>query len=63
MLQEILPEAFAVIKDTARRFVENEYIEVTATQFDRDLAAKKANVEIVGDKATLPQFSGLPEAT
>ena len=39
------------MKDTARRFVEGEYIEVTATQFDRDLAAKKANVEIVGDKA------------
>jgi len=51
ILIEILPEAFAVVKDTARRFVENEYVEVTATQFDRDLAAKKSSVEIVGDKA------------
>jgi len=51
ILIEILPEAFAVVKDTARRFVENEYVEVTATQFDRALAAKKSSVEIVGDKA------------
>ncbi|HTX89153.1 MAG TPA: hypothetical protein VMC08_09210, partial [Bacteroidales bacterium] len=51
ILTEILPEAFAVMKDTARRFFENEVVEVTATQFDRDLAAKKANVEIHGDRA------------
>ena len=51
VLMEILPEAFAVVKDTARRLFENEFVEVTATQFDRDLAAKKANVEISGDKA------------
>jgi len=51
VLMQILPEAFCVVKDTARRFFENEYIEVTATQHDRDLAAKKANVEIVDDKA------------
>jgi len=50
-LHEILPEAFAVMKDTARRFFENEYVEVTATQNDRDLAAKKASVEIDGDIA------------
>jgi preprotein translocase subunit SecA len=50
-LKEILPEAFAVMKETARRFFENEFVEVTATQFDRDLAAKKANVEIDGDIA------------
>ena len=50
-LTEILPEAFAVMKDTARRFFENEFVEVTATQFDRDLAAKKASVEIDGDIA------------
>ncbi len=52
VLMEILPEAFAVIKDTARRFKENKAIEVTATQFDRDLAARKSNVVIKGDKAT-----------
>jgi len=51
ILMEILPEAFAVVKETARRFHENEFIEVTATQFDRDLAARKANVEIVGENA------------
>lgn len=51
VLMEILPEAFAVVKETARRFKENEVLEVTATQMDRDLAAVKANVEIKGDKA------------
>src|ERR1035438_1745754 len=51
ILDELLPEAFSVIKDTARRFFENDYIEVTASQMDRDLAAIKDNVEIVGDKA------------
>ena len=51
ILHEILPEAFAVMKDTARRFFENEIVEVTATQNDRDLAARKANVEIEGDIA------------
>ena len=51
ILKEILPEAFAVMKDTARRFTENKTIEVTATQFDRELAAKKANVVIQGEKA------------
>ena len=39
VLDEILPEAFAIMKDTARRFTENERIEVTATDFDRQLAA------------------------
>ncbi|WP_423146803.1 preprotein translocase subunit SecA [Rubrolithibacter danxiaensis] len=51
VLMEILPEAFAVVKETARRFTENKTIEVTATGFDRDLAAKKTNVVIQGDKA------------
>ena len=51
ILNEILPEAFAVVRETASRFKENEFVEVTASDFDRDLAAYKANVEIVGDKA------------
>ncbi|HEY2582794.1 MAG TPA: preprotein translocase subunit SecA [Mucilaginibacter sp.] len=51
VLMTILPEAFAVVKETARRFKENKTLEVTATQFDRDLAAKKSNVLIKGDKA------------
>jgi len=51
VLNEILPEAFAILKDTARRFTQNETVEVTASQFDRDLAATKDFVEIEGDKA------------
>lgn len=51
ILHEILPEAFAVMKETARRFFENEFVEVTATQNDRDLAARKSSVEIQGDTA------------
>jgi len=51
VLHEILPEAFAVMKDTARRFFENEYVEVTANQMDRDLAATRDSIEIVDDVA------------
>ncbi len=51
VLNEILPEVFAVIRETARRLVDNEYLEVTATQMDRDLATMRPGVEIVGDKA------------
>ncbi len=51
ILNQILPTAFAIVKDTARRFTENKTIEVTATDFDRNLAAHKDNVEINGDKA------------
>lgn len=51
ILWEILPEAYAVMKETARRFKENEFIEVTATQMDKDLAAKRDSINIKGDKA------------
>ncbi len=51
ILNEILPEAFAVMRETARRFKENDRLEVTATPFDRELAATKSYVEIKGDKA------------
>ncbi|WP_207422028.1 preprotein translocase subunit SecA [Desertivirga brevis] len=51
VLMEILPQAFAVVKETARRFTENKTIQVTATDFDRELAARKPNVKIEGDKA------------
>ncbi|MCX6238213.1 MAG: preprotein translocase subunit SecA, partial [Bacteroidia bacterium] len=51
ILNEVLPTAFAIVKDTARRFVENETIVVTATDFDRDLSITKDFVEIDGDKA------------
>ena len=50
-LDEILPEAFAIMKDTARRFAQNETVVVTANDFDRDLAAVKDFVTIEGDKA------------
>ena len=50
-LDEILPVAFSVMKDTARRFAENEEIVVTATDFDRQLATTKDFVRIEGDKA------------
>lgn len=52
VLKELLPEAFAVIKETSRRFTQNATLECTATELDRELAAKKNNIIIDGDKAT-----------
>lgn len=51
ILETILPEAFAVIKETARRWSENGELVVTAQQFDRDLATKKDGITIEGEKA------------
>ena len=51
VLEECLPEVFAIMKDTARRFTQNEEIVVTANDFDRDLAAQHDFVRIEGDKA------------
>ena len=51
VLNQILPEAFSVVKETARRFAENEEVVVTATDHDRELAVKRDNVNIEGDKA------------
>ncbi len=51
ILDEILPEAFAVIKETAKRLKENPFLEVTASALDRDFAAKRDSVQIKGDKA------------
>ena len=50
-LTEVLPDVFAIVKDTARRFAENAEITVTATDFDRELAATHDFVRIEGDKA------------
>lgn len=50
-LEEVLPEAFSIMKDTARRFTQNAEIIVTASDFDRDLAANRDFVRIEGDKA------------
>ncbi|HSO86665.1 MAG TPA: preprotein translocase subunit SecA, partial [Draconibacterium sp.] len=51
VLNEVLPVAFALVKETARRFVENENVEVTARDYDRDLAAVRNSIIINGDKA------------
>ncbi len=51
VLNEVLPVAFAIVKDTARRFVENENVQVTAREYDRDLAAARNSIIINGDKA------------
>ncbi|MBS1580844.1 MAG: preprotein translocase subunit SecA [Bacteroidetes bacterium] len=51
VLQEILPQAFAVVKETARRFKENAEITVTASELDREIAAKRDSVRIEGDQA------------
>ena len=50
-LNEVLPVAFSIVKETARRFKENDVVVVTATDFDRELAATKDFVTIEGDKA------------
>lgn len=50
ILMEILPEAFAVVKETAKRFKNNPEIEVTATPFDRELSATKSYVEVLNEE-------------
>ncbi len=52
ILLDILPQAFAVVKETSRRLAENEKLVVKANDYDRELAAKKHNVEVNGDTAT-----------
>jgi len=49
VLEELMPEAFAVIKETAKRFTNNSAIEVTATPFDREISAIRENVTLKGD--------------
>lgn len=50
VLKEILPEAFAVVKETARRFTNNTTLEATATDLDRELAITREHISINGDK-------------
>lgn len=52
VLNTILPEAFAVVKETAKRFTKNTQITVTANEFDRSISANKAYVSLEGDQAT-----------
>lgn len=49
ILEQILPEAFAVVKETAYRFSNNQYIDSTATDLDRELAVKFPNIEMIGE--------------
>ena len=51
VLLEVLPETFAIVKDTARRFMENEQLEVTATMFDKQMSGKAEHGNGKGDKA------------
>ena len=51
ILNELLPQAFSVVKETAKRFKENEQVEVTASQLDKNISAKRKSVEIKGEKA------------
>ncbi|CAL2106480.1 Protein translocase subunit SecA [Tenacibaculum sp. 190524A02b] len=51
VLEEIMPEAFAVVKETAKRFTQNQEIKVTATPFDRELSATREHVNLDNDYA------------
>lgn len=51
VLDQVVPRAFAIIKETAKRFKENSVLEVTARQYDRDLAATRESITINGNKA------------
>ena len=51
ILNEIMPEAFAVVKETATRFVKNNEVEVTATPFDRELSSTREHIVLEDDKA------------
>ncbi|MDX9725612.1 MAG: preprotein translocase subunit SecA [Bacteroidales bacterium] len=51
ILDSLVPRAFAIVKETARRFKENSVLEVTARQYDRDLAATRESITVKGDKA------------
>ncbi|HEY8513109.1 MAG TPA: preprotein translocase subunit SecA [Cyclobacteriaceae bacterium] len=51
VLSAVLPKAFAIVRETARRFKENEYLEVTVQPYDVEFAATHPNIKIVGDKA------------
>jgi preprotein translocase subunit SecA len=51
VLLEVLPNAFAIIRETARRFKENEFVEVTASDMDREFASRLEHIKIEGDRA------------
>ena len=51
VLDKFVPMAFAIVKETARRFKENSVLEVTARQYDRDLASVRESITVKGEKA------------
>ena len=51
ILDDLLPKAFAVVKETARRFFENEELEVTTSDFDKEISSKKSYINIKSDKS------------
>jgi len=51
VLDRVLPKTFAIVKETAKRFKDNEYLEVSATMLDRQLASNHQNITIEGEKA------------
>src|SRR6478735_3950843 len=51
VLLVVLPRAFAIVRETARRFKENEYLEVTAQEYDIKFSSKHENIKVVGNKA------------
>ena len=51
ILDQLVPKAFAIVKETARRFKQNKVLQVTARQYDRDLAAARESITIDGNKA------------
>jgi len=61
VLIDILPTGFAVVKETARRLTENEKLEVIASTYDKEIAAKKSNVEIKG-QLLFGKINGMQQA-
>ncbi len=51
LLEELIPEVFSVVRETARRFKENDEVDVVANDYDRELAASRPSIEIRGEKA------------
>jgi preprotein translocase subunit SecA len=51
VLLKVLPQVYAIVRETAKRFKENEYLEVTAQDFDRQMAATREHIKVEGDKA------------
>ncbi|WP_400193510.1 preprotein translocase subunit SecA [Hymenobacter sp. B81] len=54
VLMEVMPQAFAIVKDTARRYKENGQLVVTATDHDREMARERPHIRLEGDKAIWP---------